>query len=352
MLLNTNELFRFDEFGLDLRRRVLMHHEEPVSLTPKAIDILAFLVLNPGRVVTKEEILQAVWPGSFVEENNLPKYISQLRRALGEKSHLIVTVPGCGYQLAAQVFSSEVETEITVDDTPEQRPGDIYVQHVRERIRVAYEEVPTAQLASRETALLNEGTNSRHRRVWRWVAASALAGALIEGCGHGRAHPQASTHRVLPPEMTLLWLLSNRCLGKSSAGVLFRRVCPECIAILSPSWSLSRNNTVGHISPKNDKDHNHKNYGGRPVRMSWNPGGNQVKSYANTQDKVTHNQQNSEYLCADDEIRLEILGSCGRIQALRGYCARLMKILAACGAEPYGRVNLTATFRAEPRRGG
>jgi DNA-binding winged helix-turn-helix (wHTH) protein/tetratricopeptide (TPR) repeat protein len=179
MLLNNNELFRFDGFGLDLRRRVLTHHEEPVALTPKAIDVLAFLVLNPGRVVTKEELLQAVWPGSFVEENSLPKYISQLRRALGEKSHLIVTVPGRGYQFAAHVLCSEVETGIAVDDTAEQRPGDIYVQHVRERIHVVYEDVPAAQLASRETALQNAGTTSRHRRVWRWVAASVLAGALM-----------------------------------------------------------------------------------------------------------------------------------------------------------------------------
>jgi len=87
--------------------------------------------------VTKEELLQAVWSDSFVEENNLPKYISQLRHALGEKSHLIVTVPGRGYQFTAHVFSSAVETGIAVDDTPEQHPGDIYVQHVRERTRVS-----------------------------------------------------------------------------------------------------------------------------------------------------------------------------------------------------------------------
>jgi DNA-binding winged helix-turn-helix (wHTH) protein/Tol biopolymer transport system component len=179
MLLNTDELLSFDEFGLDLRRRVLTRHEEPVVLTPKAIDVLAFLVLNPGRVVTKEELLQAVWSDSFVEENNLPKYISQLRHALGEKSHLIVTVPGRGYQFTAHVFSSAVETGIAVDDTPEQHPGDIYVQHVRERTRVVYEDVPAVQLASRETALLNEGTTSRHRRVWRWVVALALGAAAL-----------------------------------------------------------------------------------------------------------------------------------------------------------------------------
>jgi DNA-binding winged helix-turn-helix (wHTH) protein len=179
MLLNTNELLRFDEYGLDLLKRVLTHQDAPITLTPKAFDVLAFLVLNPGRVVTKEELLDAVWSGSFVEEGNLPKHISLLRRALGEKSDLIVTVPGRGYQFTAQVFRSAAGTGIALDDTPEQLPGDIYVQRVRERTEVVYEDVPSGQLASHETALLSAGTTSRQRRVWRWVGVSALGGALL-----------------------------------------------------------------------------------------------------------------------------------------------------------------------------
>jgi DNA-binding winged helix-turn-helix (wHTH) protein/tetratricopeptide (TPR) repeat protein len=179
MLLNTNELLRFDGYGLDLRKRVLTHRDAPIALTPKAFDVLAFLVLNPGRVVPKEELLEAVWSGSFVEEGNLPKYISQLRHALGEKSHLIVTVPGRGYQFTSQVFRGEAGTGIAVDDIPQQLPGDIYVQRVRERTEVVYEDVPLGQLASHETALLSAGTASSHGRVWQWVAVSALGGALI-----------------------------------------------------------------------------------------------------------------------------------------------------------------------------
>jgi DNA-binding winged helix-turn-helix (wHTH) protein len=96
MLLNTNELLSFDGYYLDLRKRVLTRQDAPITLTPKAFDVLAYMVLNPGRVVPKEELLDAVWSGSFVEEGNLPKYISLLRRGFGEKSHLIVTVPGPG----------------------------------------------------------------------------------------------------------------------------------------------------------------------------------------------------------------------------------------------------------------
>jgi DNA-binding winged helix-turn-helix (wHTH) protein/Tfp pilus assembly protein PilF len=179
MLLNANELLRFDEYGLDLRKRVLTRQDAPITLTPKAFDVLAYLVLNPGRVVPKEELLKAVWSGSFVEEGNLPKYISLLRRALGEKSDLIVTIPGRGYQFTAQVFRGEAGADIAVDDTPEQLPGDIYVQRVRERTEVVYEDLPMGQLAPHEAALLSAGTTSRQRRVWRWVGISALGGALL-----------------------------------------------------------------------------------------------------------------------------------------------------------------------------
>src|ERR1035438_131505 len=121
MLLSANGLYRFYEFELDPSRRVLSRNQTPVLLTPKAFDVLAFLVLNPGRVVTKEELLKAIWPDSFVEEGNLAQYISALRKALGDKSRLIATVPGRGYQFVAQVYAVEVETGISAEGLPEAR---------------------------------------------------------------------------------------------------------------------------------------------------------------------------------------------------------------------------------------
>lgn len=183
MFSSTHTLYRFDDFELDPSRRVLSRNGDPIPLTAKAFDVLSFLALNPGRVVTKDELLKAVWPDSFVEEGNLAQYISTLRKVLAEKSSLIVTVPGRGYQFAAQVLTArapaaQLPVEIPVDTLPEARPGDIFVQRVRERTRVVYEDVPAAQLAPRETALLSAGTTSRHRSVWQWLAALALAGAL------------------------------------------------------------------------------------------------------------------------------------------------------------------------------
>src|SRR4029077_4914236 len=99
-------LYRFGPFALDSRKRTLSRADSPVSLTPKAFDVLLFLAQNPNRLVTKEELLQAVWGDTFVEEGNLKQYISHLRKALGDNSgdtRLIVTIARKGYQFTADV---------------------------------------------------------------------------------------------------------------------------------------------------------------------------------------------------------------------------------------------------------
>src|SRR5713226_2692520 len=105
-----NSLYRFGQFALDSRKRTVSRADSPVSLTPKAFDVLLFLVQNPNRLVTKEELLQAVWGDTFVEEGNLTQYISHLRKALGDNSEdtrLIVTIARKGYQFTADVTVAE-----------------------------------------------------------------------------------------------------------------------------------------------------------------------------------------------------------------------------------------------------
>ena len=105
-----SNLYRFGQFVLDPVRRTLSRADSPVSLTPKAFDVLLFLAQNPNRLVTKEELLQAVWGDTFVEEGNLTQYISHLRKALGDNSEdtrLIVTIARKGYQFTADVTVAE-----------------------------------------------------------------------------------------------------------------------------------------------------------------------------------------------------------------------------------------------------
>jgi DNA-binding winged helix-turn-helix (wHTH) protein/Flp pilus assembly protein TadD len=103
-------LYRFGQFEMDSRKRTVSRADSPVSLTPKAFDVLLFLAQNPNRLVTKEELLQAVWGNTFVEEGNLTQYISHLRKALADNSEdtrMIVTIARKGYQFTALVTVAE-----------------------------------------------------------------------------------------------------------------------------------------------------------------------------------------------------------------------------------------------------
>jgi DNA-binding winged helix-turn-helix (wHTH) protein/tetratricopeptide (TPR) repeat protein/TolB-like protein len=100
-------LYEFDEFRVDPVKRRLMRGGDIVPLTPKAFSILLALLENRGEVVEKEELIQKVWPDTFVTEANLTQNISSLRKALGEKaseSRYVLTVPGRGYSFVGDVF--------------------------------------------------------------------------------------------------------------------------------------------------------------------------------------------------------------------------------------------------------
>lgn len=105
----TAQLFSFADFQLDGLKRLLLKNGETVFLNSKALDLLLVLVKNQGEVVYKNDLLDQVWEGQFVEENNLTVHISALRKIFGEekgKNQFIVTIPGKGYKFVADVKSS------------------------------------------------------------------------------------------------------------------------------------------------------------------------------------------------------------------------------------------------------
>jgi DNA-binding winged helix-turn-helix (wHTH) protein/Tol biopolymer transport system component len=97
----------FEGFRLDAHRRVLFGLDgQPIALTPRLFDTLLYLVERAGQLLTKERLLEDLWPNVVVEEHNLNKTISELRRVLGEKPgehKFIVTKPGRGYRFVAEV---------------------------------------------------------------------------------------------------------------------------------------------------------------------------------------------------------------------------------------------------------
>src|SRR4030095_5642154 len=97
---------QFDSFRLDTVNHCLWHGEDRVSLTPKAFDVLRYLVEHADKLVTQDEILGALWPETYVNPEVIKKYVLGIRKALGdrhEKPKFIETFPRRGYQFVAQV---------------------------------------------------------------------------------------------------------------------------------------------------------------------------------------------------------------------------------------------------------
>ena len=102
----SGEAYRFGDFRLEADRRVLVRHDEPAPVPPKAFDTLLALVRHAGELVGKDALMQAVWPDQFVDENNLNQSVAVLRRVLQDRRGLnryIETVQGRGFRFVAPV---------------------------------------------------------------------------------------------------------------------------------------------------------------------------------------------------------------------------------------------------------
>lgn len=136
----------FGVFRIDVTDRVLLGQSGPVPLTPKAFDLLLFLVENTGRVLDKDALIKQVWPDSFVEENNLAQNISTLRKVLGaEGAKFIETIPKRGYRFSAAVTETE--------DEPEE-----LIVHERVRSRIVITEELEAEMEPAVIEVLRAGT--------------------------------------------------------------------------------------------------------------------------------------------------------------------------------------------------
>src|SRR5229473_5864138 len=103
---SVRHFYEFGQFRLDADRHRLLRDGEVVPLSPKAVEALLVLVRNPGKPLEREELMQAVWANTFVEDANLTVAISHLRKALGqngETAEYIETIPRVGYRFIAEV---------------------------------------------------------------------------------------------------------------------------------------------------------------------------------------------------------------------------------------------------------
>jgi DNA-binding winged helix-turn-helix (wHTH) protein/Tol biopolymer transport system component len=174
----NKRIFEFGPFSIDTVNRQLLRDGDVVPLKAKAVDTLLLLIENNGDVVEKDDLMQALWPDSFVEEANLTQNIYTLRKALG--GDYIETIPRRGYRFMAKVKEG--------NGAP-----DVIVIQEKTRTSVSYEvdtdelpnELPLTRqvidLTSQVPRQLPAASRAQHR--WLWIAVPvaliAIAGVAI-----------------------------------------------------------------------------------------------------------------------------------------------------------------------------
>src|SRR5215475_8543351 len=97
-------MFQFEGYTLDVARSSLRTADREVELRPKAFEVLRYLIENADRVVTKEELIKAIWPNVIVTDEALTHCVSEARQAIGDGGQTIIkTVPRRGYRFVAAV---------------------------------------------------------------------------------------------------------------------------------------------------------------------------------------------------------------------------------------------------------
>ena len=175
---SSPQRWAFGDFVVDENRHMLLHRGIPCTITSKQLETLIFMVRNPSRLLTKEELLAGIWPDRFVEESNLSQNIFWLRKALrngdGDDSatEYIVTVPGKGYRFVADVRVEGEAAEVRV------------AERMAERVA---ERVPDPQPAP-------AAPTAASRPRWVWKAAIGTMAVLAAVGGWAWHRHQLAVH--------------------------------------------------------------------------------------------------------------------------------------------------------------
>ena len=158
-------LYEFGPFRVDPEKHILLRGSQPVAITPKTFETLLILVRHSREVVSKDDLMNELWPDAFVEEANLSQNIFMLRKALGDRPEdrrYIVTLPGKGYRFVADVR------------TVNQAGEDVIVaSRSRSHIVIEHTDGPPAEILPAPPATVDR------KRGWYRVAAIGTVAALL-----------------------------------------------------------------------------------------------------------------------------------------------------------------------------
>jgi len=177
-------VYEFGPFRLDPAEHVLLRDGERVPLRPKEFAVLLTLVGNHRHLLTKEELLEAVWPDQFIEEGNLNRQISTLRRVLGDTSdepQYVQTVPKVGYRFVASVREIVSRSADIMERELQSKSSDMVIER-RTLSRIVTEEEDETDVhelePGLEPALLTTGKKEKRMARIQWLALG-IAGVLL-----------------------------------------------------------------------------------------------------------------------------------------------------------------------------
>lgn len=192
----THTVYEFGPFRLELREHRLLRAGRSVPLTGKAFHTLRVLVEQHGTLVSKRDLMSAVWPETTVEENNLDRNISTLRKALGEQANgqsFIETVPRVGYRFVAPVVESRPEPQplakVREVEPPSAAPSNR--QEIRfcvtpDKVRLAYARVGTGYPLVKVANCFNHLDFEWGSPIWRhWIRDLAEGHSIVRYDGRG-----------------------------------------------------------------------------------------------------------------------------------------------------------------------
>jgi eukaryotic-like serine/threonine-protein kinase len=212
----TFAVYEFGPYRLDAAKRLLLCDGKSLTLAPKTFDLLHLLVQSKGRVLTKKELMSALWPDSFVEEANLAFQISALRKVLGVKgAEWVETLPRYGYRFSGDVSQLSVELA---------DPAKIVEPVENGHPEAAAIESEAVYERPAQTAQPSKPIRSRTAIFWPVLAIVAITLLLIIGWRSIRttpAGPRVVRFLITPPAKVTLQDLDSIAVSPDGARVAF-----------------------------------------------------------------------------------------------------------------------------------
>ncbi len=216
---------RFQSFRLDTANLCLWNGGARASLTPKAFDVLRYLVEHAGRLVTPDEILEAIWPETYVNPEGLRRYIQEIRRVLGDRPdrpEFIETLPKRGYQFVAPVIEEGIAGTLDLPSESAKtivgrEPALIELNRCLSRALLGQRQIVfvTGEPGIGKTALIDEFQRQAAAKV---VDLGIARGQCVEGYGSQEAY------------YPVLEALGGLCHGSKKECLV------QTLAVHAPTW--------------------------------------------------------------------------------------------------------------------